>query len=426
MPISSVQSFVGIAKEATRGVVVAPADFLPVKTLQLTDTQSYLDDAGIRGSQVGSYGKVLGSTEAAYDLGGDVFADTIGYPLAGVLGDVATSGSGPYTHTMAIKNSGDGQPISYSITDFDGIQARAIAAAQFSECSFTFTANGLLEYSAKASGNISAAAATPARSYSTLIPYANWQAAVQIGGAASTRMLDGTVDIKRTISPIHTIDGSANPYRFWAGALSVTGKMSFVTESGEAELANYLSNTQPSLDINFGQGASAPVVAAPTTATTGGTLAAATYYYKVTATTPGGESAVSNEVSIATTGATSTVTLSWAAVTGATGYKVYRSTATNAETLLVALGAVTTYTDTGAVTPGTVTPTTNPLPAYTQVRLHMSRCAYITGAISRGKDWTQTDVTFEAIANTTDVGASAGYGPLIATLINAKAAGTYA
>lgn len=98
-----------------------------------------------------------------------------------------------------------------------------------------------------------------------------------------------------------------------------------------------------------------PAAPTTTTATTGGTLAAATYYYKVTATTATGESAASAEASQATTGTTSTVTVNWTTVTNATGYKVYRSTATGAEVLLTTLGNVLTYTDTGSATPGTKT-----------------------------------------------------------------------
>jgi hypothetical protein len=76
------------------------------------------------------------------------------------------------------------------------------------------------------------------------------------------------------------------------------------------------------------------------TATTGGTLAAATYSYKVSAIIARqGEIAASAEVSQATSGSTSTVTLSFSTPTGLDGlqptlYKVYRSTATGAETLL--------------------------------------------------------------------------------------------
>ena len=100
----------------------------------------------------------------------------------------------------------------------------------------------------------------------------------------------------------------------------------------------------------------APGTLTPSTSTSGGTLAAATYYYVMTAINAVGETIASAEASQATTGASSTVTLAWSAVSGATGYKLYRATATGNETYLTTLGAVTTYTDTGAITPGTAVP----------------------------------------------------------------------
>lgn len=107
---------------------------------------------------------------------------------------------------------------------------------------------------------------------------------------------------------------------------------------------------------------SPPIMSAPTTATTGGTLLAGTYKYYVTAINANGETTVSNEVTQITTGSTSTVTLTWATVPTATGYKVYRTAAggaTGTELLLTTLGVVLTYIDTGALTPAGALPTAN-------------------------------------------------------------------
>jgi hypothetical protein len=82
------------------------------------------------------------------------------------------------------------------------------------------------------------------------------------------------------------------------------------------------------------------------TATTGGGLPAATYYYRVGAVIARqGEIQASAEVSQATTGSTSTVTLSFSTPSGWDGlapilYKVYRSTATGTETLLGVVDAI--------------------------------------------------------------------------------------
>lgn len=98
----------------------------------------------------------------------------------------------------------------------------------------------------------------------------------------------------------------------------------------------------------------APTQTASSTATTGGTLAAGTYRAYVTAINSRGETVVSNEQAQVTTGATSTVTLNWGAVTGATGYRIYvTSGATTTEKFLIQVGAVTTYTWTGTPAVGT-------------------------------------------------------------------------
>lgn len=85
-----------------------------------------------------------------------------------------------------------------------------------------------------------------------------------------------------------------------------------------------------------------------TTSTVGGTLAAGTYYYVVTAIIPSGETKKSNELSVVTTGATSSNTVNWNAVPTATGYRIYRGTAAGLENTFYSVGAVTTFLDTGA------------------------------------------------------------------------------
>lgn len=90
------------------------------------------------------------------------------------------------------------------------------------------------------------------------------------------------------------------------------------------------------------------------TSTSGGTLAAATYYYRVSVFDDSGETLASVEKSIATTGATSTVTMSWADIEGAKGYKVYGRT-TGAELLLATYTLSSTSWDSDPVGDGTAT-----------------------------------------------------------------------
>lgn len=108
----------------------------------------------------------------------------------------------------------------------------------------------------------------------------------------------------------------------------------------------------------------APVQAAATSSTAGGTLpATSTYKYLVTAINLQGETTVSNEQTVTTgAGATNSNTVNWATVTGATGYKIYRTAAAGAslsELLIATVGAVTTFIDTGGTAPAGAFPLVN-------------------------------------------------------------------
>lgn len=102
----------------------------------------------------------------------------------------------------------------------------------------------------------------------------------------------------------------------------------------------------------------APTAPTFTPSTTGGVLAAGTTYnYRISAFNANGETLAGPEGTAATTtGATGSIAIAWSAVTGATGYNIYgRNTGT--ELLLATVGAVLTYTDTGAATPAGALPT---------------------------------------------------------------------
>jgi hypothetical protein len=83
----------------------------------------------------------------------------------------------------------------------------------------------------------------------------------------------------------------------------------------------------------------------------------------VTAINAAGETVPSNEQSITTgAGSTNSNTVNWAAVTGATGYKIYRTASgggTGTELLLATVGAVITFLDTGSASPAGALPTLN-------------------------------------------------------------------
>lgn len=278
---NSVRSYLGIAKEATKGTAVQPTDFIPVMvdSLKPVDIIDPLYDTGLRGSMVTNYNYIPGRTRSTFDFGGHVFADTIGYPIAGIMGVVATTGStAPYTHTVSLLNSvttgTDVQPVSYTLTDFYAADVRAYAGIQIHDFSLKFNADGMLEYDAKGTGFASASAATPTPSFSTVLPTPVWRGTVSIGGSAVSYTIEGNLDLKRPVTPIYGISNTQNPYSVFVGPLEVTGKLNFVMENN-TELTRFLTNTQPAIVLNWNYGSGANEVQLQATITKGAYVAAA-------------------------------------------------------------------------------------------------------------------------------------------------------
>lgn len=260
---ASVRSYLGIAKEVTKGTPVAATDFIPVAkdSIKPVDVIDPLYDQGLRGSNVLNYNYIPGRTRSTFDFGGAVFADTIGYSIAGLLGDVATTGvSAPYTHTVSLLNSltsgTDTQPISYTLTDFYAVDVREYPGCQFSDFSLKFNADGLLEYDAKTTGWLSNTTTDPTPSFSTLLPTPVWRGSVTIGGTSVSTSMTGNIDMTRPVTPIYGISNTQQPYQVFLGPLEVTGKITFVMED-DSQLLNYLNNTQPALVFNWNYGTGA-------------------------------------------------------------------------------------------------------------------------------------------------------------------------
>jgi hypothetical protein len=134
-----------------------------------------------------------------------------------------------------------------------------------------------------------------------------------------------------------------------------------------------------------------------TPSTSGGTLAAGTYYYQiVTVDIYGNTTTGSQEISATTTGTTSSIGLTWTAVTGAASYRIYRGTATNAQNVYYT-SATNSFTDIN----GTSTAGTIPISNTTYLtRLNSAGSSVLGGTVNIG---TNTSVASAAlqIASTT-------------------------
>lgn len=244
---ASAQQFTGIAKEAQQGTPIPMTATLPTDKFDNDDKYTLLEDNASRGSFVEAYDQIQGPGHSECTIAGPVYSDTVGWLAAGILGDYAVSGAGPYIHTMSLLNGGasNGQPTSYTLTDYTGIGThggRAWPGQVFESLMLKWTADGLFMYEAKSKGWLSTPlAATPAAAPSVIEAGPGWKIAPTLAAAPVVDMPNAEITITRKIQVIDTSDGTQNPYFIRAGKVGVAFKFSRVA-ADESALTKYLTN----------------------------------------------------------------------------------------------------------------------------------------------------------------------------------------
>jgi hypothetical protein len=131
----------------------------------------------------------------------------------------------------------------------------------------------MLEYDTKTMGFPSSTVADPTPTFSTVLPTPVWRGTVSIGGSTVSNAMTGNIDLKRPVTPIYGISNTQNPFSVFLGPLEVTGKITFIMET-DAQLTNFLSDTQPAIVLNWAYGAGAAAVQIQATITKGAYTAA--------------------------------------------------------------------------------------------------------------------------------------------------------
>lgn len=258
MPTPVSRSSLGIGKEVTAGTAVAASFTLPVTSMTPVEKITRLYDDAWRASMAKTHGAQSGPQVFDYDFAGDLYADAIGWPVVGLLGDDAVTGAAaPYTHAATLLNSGTGQPTTYTLIDNNALEGVSYAGFMFSDLDLKFTPAGLITYTAKGVGRSWASGAVPTPSYTTLPPSAAWRVTASISGSAAPTMLDGEVMVKRTVTDLHTLNNSQAPYTvFAAGDLECSGKATLIWEATTYR-DYYRTGTQVAIDLSFTQGTGA-------------------------------------------------------------------------------------------------------------------------------------------------------------------------
>lgn len=167
----------------------------------------------------------------------------------------------PFTDTIALLNSGSGQPTSYSITDSDSLSTRIYASTRWSDLSLTYDASKLLTYSATglswATQNTTSA---PVPSYDSLPPAPAWACAASYGGSSNATVQSAELSFKRSgCECIFTLQNTQNPYEVHVGPITLDTKLTVVA-ADETFLTDYLANTSKVLTLDLTTGASATLI----------------------------------------------------------------------------------------------------------------------------------------------------------------------
>ena len=250
-------SFIGIAKESIEGTFTPATASIGCSKIQILHPVDYLKVLGMRGSMVEEYGVVQGFKWGGVELGGPVYADTIGWFLAGILADLTNTGTtAPYTSAMSLKNSGTAQPTTHSINDFFVAANEGVAGVKWHDLEIKWTAEGLLEFDVKGTGLSTAVQSKPTLSITGILPTPAWIGTLTVGGVAVSKSNDGSIKFTRKMLVQKLMNGTQAPTTVLLTSLAVTGKYKALMDD-ETELTRYLTNTQPSVVANFQQGTGA-------------------------------------------------------------------------------------------------------------------------------------------------------------------------
>lgn len=90
-PVS--RRFIGVGKETVAGTAVVPTVTMPQTTFNPEDKPTWLKDEAWRNAMAGTYNVIQGVEQSTIEMGGPFFGDTIGHVLLNMFGDYAVTGT---------------------------------------------------------------------------------------------------------------------------------------------------------------------------------------------------------------------------------------------------------------------------------------------------------------------------------------------
>ena len=235
---------------------IGPTAYLPLEKMSPKDDYARLLDQSFRGSNVSDISVVQGMRSSAWDLEGDVIADTIGYILGGFFGAEDFSSGTPNTHKFSVLNntSGNFQATPITLYFYDGYNTRIFAGGKITDAHLSFAQGELIKWTAKFIGRASGVVSNPTPSFTSLKPLPAWTASMTVGGTATYNVQSFEIDLSHESSEaVPGLTGVQDPVALWQGPVKATGKIGF-WKVDDTMYAHWQNEDTPTIVLNSTQG----------------------------------------------------------------------------------------------------------------------------------------------------------------------------
>lgn len=244
-------SAVLVAKEATHGTVGTSFVTVPCQFKASNKQKNKVLDED-RNGQDANFSMVKGTRYEEFSVADSaIYHDTIGIWLMSALGTPTKTVVAAETVVWdnVFKNADDPESWSLKWTQpRRETQAYQALYGVVDKLTIKFAADGDLSYNLSGVAMGESEVASPAFSYSSVVPFSAWAGTVTIGGSASADLVSGSIALSRARKPFFTIANTQDPAKMSIGKRMVEFELvlDFVTKGDYDDFKN--SVTQ---DINI-------------------------------------------------------------------------------------------------------------------------------------------------------------------------------
>lgn len=244
--------WLGIKKEAVSGTAeTVPSIFIPIDGPKWGAKIATLSDTALRGFMASDYTQVQATRNDEVSYKTYMYSTAMFTHLRAILGgaDTVTGAADPWSHKVSLLNTAAMPTYTLFLAMGDGNTMR-VPGCVLNDVKLNIKANELPSLDIAWTGLSATIVTAPTNTPSTEVPMPPYTAAITVAGANLGKYTDLSLDFKRSVMPVQTLNGSANPDSIYSGVLSVTGSMTAVfSGTGDTDLTAFLANTQPILTI---------------------------------------------------------------------------------------------------------------------------------------------------------------------------------